>query len=93
MMTDLGPVQYCMDDTKPDGSHPCIMGFFLPTHALHYMDLSVQERQRKVAEHYAKVFKNDKFRNVSEAQLLMLNSLLRRDIPQFQVADSWGPTP
>lgn len=29
MTTDKGPVQYCVDDTKPDGSAPCLMGFIL----------------------------------------------------------------
>lgn len=29
MTTDKGPVQYCVDDTKPDGTAPCLMGFIL----------------------------------------------------------------
>jgi monoamine oxidase len=29
MATDCGPVLYCVDDCKPDGSAPCIMGFIL----------------------------------------------------------------
>jgi monoamine oxidase len=29
MATDSGPVQYTIDDTKPDGTAPCLMGFIL----------------------------------------------------------------
>ena len=24
--TDDGPIGFCLDDTKPDGSFPCLMG-------------------------------------------------------------------
>ena len=44
MVTDLDPVQYCVDDTKPDGSHPCIMGFIQARMARQLMALSPEER-------------------------------------------------
>ena len=43
-MSDHGPVSYCMDDTKPDGSHPAIMGFILANQARNLMHLSQKER-------------------------------------------------
>ena len=64
-MTDLGPVQSCVDDTKPDGSHPCIMGVISSQYAYDLMQLTVEERKIMLAEHYARVYRNEKFRNVS----------------------------
>ncbi|ELU05226.1 hypothetical protein CAPTEDRAFT_132959, partial [Capitella teleta] len=44
MVTDLKPVRYCIDDTKPDGSSPCIMGFIQANAAREIMGMSEQER-------------------------------------------------
>eukprot|EP00914_Ancora_sagittata_P006013 GHVO01012129.1.p1 GENE.GHVO01012129.1~~GHVO01012129.1.p1 ORF type:complete len:413 (+),score=42.71 GHVO01012129.1:67-1239(+) len=62
MITDLNPVQYCVDDTKADGTHPCIMGFIQANAARKMMELTPDQRRDAVCEHYAKVFKCDQFK-------------------------------
>ncbi|KAI8502522.1 hypothetical protein Bbelb_201100 [Branchiostoma belcheri] len=42
--SDIGPVSYCVDDTKPDGSHPAITGFILAGHARDVCEMSPEER-------------------------------------------------
>ncbi|XP_019646178.1 PREDICTED: amine oxidase [flavin-containing] B-like, partial [Branchiostoma belcheri] len=41
--SDIGPVSYCVDDTKPDGSHPAITGFILAGHARDVCEMSPEE--------------------------------------------------
>ena len=65
LVCDQGPVTNCMDDTKPDGSHPCIVGFICHADAIEMSKLSPGERKVRVAEHYANMVKNNKFRYVS----------------------------
>lgn len=60
-VSSSGPVCYCMDDTKPDGTHPAIMGFILANQARHLMYLTKEERREALCKHYAKTFKCDKF--------------------------------
>ena len=62
MGTDSGMVAYCIDDTKPDGSEPAIMGFILADEARRASALSQDERKRRVTEQYARVFGIDDFR-------------------------------
>lgn len=57
MVTDSGPVIFCLDDTKPDGSCPCIMGFILANHARHLVNLKSEERKEILAKHYADTFR------------------------------------
>ena len=57
MLSDVGPIQYSVDDTKPDGSHPALMGFILADRALKYSKLSAEERRDMLAEHYAECFR------------------------------------
>ncbi|XP_015780381.1 PREDICTED: amine oxidase [flavin-containing] A-like [Acropora digitifera] len=54
--SDKGPVEEGYDDTKPDGSHPAIMGFILADRAREVTSLSKSERQKLVCQQYAKVF-------------------------------------
>ncbi|KAI8478086.1 hypothetical protein Bbelb_441850 [Branchiostoma belcheri] len=42
--SDIGPVMYCVDDTKPDGSHPAITGFIVAGHARDVCEMSPEER-------------------------------------------------
>ena len=44
MTSVKGPVIYCVDDTKPDGSSPAIMGFVLANYARDMVRLSPEER-------------------------------------------------
>ena len=57
MWSDVGPVQYCLDDTKPDGSCPALMGFILADCAVKYGKMSSEERREILAEHYAECFR------------------------------------
>ncbi|XP_020603468.1 amine oxidase [flavin-containing] B-like [Orbicella faveolata] len=54
--SDEGPVEEGYDDTKPDGSHPAIMGFILADQARETTTLTKQERQKRVCEQYAKIY-------------------------------------
>lgn len=45
-----------MDDTKPDGTRPCIMGFVLSDQAAQWSDKTPQERQEALGSYYAKLF-------------------------------------
>ncbi|MBN3303411.1 AOF oxidase, partial [Amia calva] len=49
------PISMTLDDTKPDGSCPCIMGFILARKARHLIHLSKDERQQRICQIYAKV--------------------------------------
>ncbi|XP_078613244.1 amine oxidase [flavin-containing] B-like isoform X1 [Branchiostoma floridae x Branchiostoma japonicum] len=60
-MSDTGPVVACMDDTKPDGSFPALVGFITSTQAKKVCDMSVEERKQAVCEHYAEVFQCPEF--------------------------------
>ncbi|KAK3596897.1 hypothetical protein CHS0354_031674 [Potamilus streckersoni] len=60
-VSDTGIVSYCIDDTKPDGSHPAIMGFILADKAREVIHMTKEERRQAVCEHYRNVFKSTKF--------------------------------
>ncbi|XP_077150934.1 amine oxidase [flavin-containing] A-like isoform X1 [Ranitomeya variabilis] len=49
------PIGFTLDDTKPDGSAPAIVGFILSRKASLFANLSKEERKRKICEYYAKV--------------------------------------
>ena len=49
------PVVYCIDDTKPDGSFPAIMGFVSGIMCRTLQSKTKQERMRIIQDHYAKV--------------------------------------
>ncbi|KAI1241513.1 hypothetical protein IHE44_0004986 [Lamprotornis superbus] len=48
------PIGITIDDTKPDGTFPAIMGFILTRKAFKLAHLSKEERKRKICEAYAK---------------------------------------
>lgn len=60
-LSDSGPVAACIDDTKPDGSHPSIMGFILADRAREMVSMTAEERKQALCEHYAKAFRSKKF--------------------------------
>ncbi|XP_075336266.1 amine oxidase [flavin-containing] [Odontesthes bonariensis] len=49
------PIGLTLDDTKPDGSVPAIMGFILARKCRKLCLLSKEERMRKICENYSKV--------------------------------------
>ncbi|XP_010837722.1 PREDICTED: amine oxidase [flavin-containing] B-like [Bison bison bison] len=49
------PVAYALDDTKPDGSYPAIIGFILAHKARKLARLTKEERLKKLCDLYAKV--------------------------------------
>ncbi|XP_078514431.1 amine oxidase [flavin-containing] A-like [Lissotriton helveticus] len=55
MEDDDCPIGLTLDDTKPDGSFPAIMGFILARKATKLASLSKEERKRRICELYAKV--------------------------------------
>ncbi|XP_019644072.1 PREDICTED: amine oxidase [flavin-containing] B-like isoform X2 [Branchiostoma belcheri] len=60
-LSDKGPVNGCMDDTKPDGSHPAIVGFISSTHARELCEMSPEQRKQAVCKHYAEIFQCPEF--------------------------------
>ena len=51
IITDKPPIMYCMDDTKPDGSHPALMGLILGNEARQLQHLS---KERRLYQHSSK---------------------------------------
>lgn len=58
MVCDKGPAIVTMDDTKPDGSLPAIMGFVPADQAVYWGGKSKEDRQKALAAHYAAVFQD-----------------------------------
>ncbi|XP_036600134.1 amine oxidase [flavin-containing] A [Trichosurus vulpecula] len=52
---DDAPISITLDDSKPDGSVPAIMGFILARKAHQLASISKELRKRKICELYAKV--------------------------------------
>ncbi|XP_012693030.2 amine oxidase [flavin-containing] isoform X2 [Clupea harengus] len=49
------PIGLTLDDTKPDGSVPCIMGFILSRKCRKLCDLTKEERLKRICEIYSRV--------------------------------------
>lgn len=60
MVCDDGIVMVTIDDTKPDGSKPALMGFVLAREASAVYNETPEERSRRIARHYAKVFNDNR---------------------------------
>jgi monoamine oxidase len=58
-VADEGISVVTYDDSKPDGSRPCIMGFVLSGEAARWSARTPGERQAALARHYAAVFGTD----------------------------------
>ena len=56
-VSDTGVIDYCLDDTKPDGGHPALMGFVALERAKDFLRLSKEERMKAVAKFYAETFR------------------------------------
>nr|XP_008105637.1 PREDICTED: amine oxidase [flavin-containing] A [Anolis carolinensis] len=55
IVDEEAPISVTLDDTKPDGSVPAIMGFILARKAFRLAELSKEERKKRICELYAKV--------------------------------------
>lgn len=60
IVSDKGPAIVTMDDTKPDGTLPAIMGFLPGDQAVLWGGKSQEERKRALAAHYAAVFQDER---------------------------------
>ncbi|XP_028401719.1 amine oxidase [flavin-containing] B-like [Dendronephthya gigantea] len=58
--SDSGPVYVTLDDSKPDGSYPALMGFIVGEQARFWCKKSGEERKQAVCEQYAKAFNTNK---------------------------------
>ncbi|XP_022288515.2 amine oxidase [flavin-containing] B-like [Crassostrea virginica] len=56
---DGAVVEFTLDDTKDDGSHPALMGFVLADKAKRFVSMTPEERKKSISQMYAKVFKSD----------------------------------
>lgn len=52
------PIELTLDDCKPDGSVPAIMGFILARKARRLVNLTKEARKQKICEIYAKVLES-----------------------------------
>ncbi|ELT91172.1 hypothetical protein CAPTEDRAFT_178716 [Capitella teleta] len=52
----VAPIDMAMDDTKPDGSYPAIIGFVSAYKASQLSHLSTDERKQLIAEEYARAY-------------------------------------
>nr|XP_032834967.1 amine oxidase [flavin-containing]-like [Petromyzon marinus] len=55
ILDEESPIGLTMDDCKPDGSYPAIMGFILSRKARRLASLSKEERCRRICDVYARV--------------------------------------
>ncbi|XP_051877414.1 amine oxidase [flavin-containing]-like [Pristis pectinata] len=53
------PISLTLDDTKPDGSHPAIMGFILARKARFLLSLTKAERKKRICQIYARVLETE----------------------------------
>ena len=51
-----GPVIFCIDDTKPNGRHPCLVGFIVADNAKDFARFSEEGKKKLVTKHYAETF-------------------------------------
>ncbi|XP_064635285.1 amine oxidase [flavin-containing] B-like [Lineus longissimus] len=51
-----GPVENSLNDTKPDGSYPCLVGFINGEKAKEFTSLTKEERKQQQADYYAEMF-------------------------------------
>eukprot|EP00105_Crassostrea_gigas_P030254 XP_011452496.1 PREDICTED: amine oxidase [flavin-containing] A isoform X1 [Crassostrea gigas] len=56
---DAAIVEFTLDDTKHDGSHPALMGFILADKAKRFVSMTPEEKKESICRLYAKVFKSD----------------------------------
>ena len=63
-----GPISYTLDDTKPDGTYPAIVGFIIGERAKLMLAKSKEERLRIICKSYAKALGSDKALQVSVHQ-------------------------
>ncbi|CUF94534.1 monoamine oxidase a, putative, partial [Bodo saltans] len=56
---DKGISYVCFEDTKSDGSKPCIMGFVISDMAAKVASLTQAERCEMLTQHYATIFETD----------------------------------
>ncbi|XP_068602341.1 amine oxidase [flavin-containing] [Brachionichthys hirsutus] len=56
---DDAPIGLTLDDTKPDGTAPAIMGFILSSRCRTLTSLTKEERLKKICEIYARVLGTD----------------------------------
>ncbi|XP_076353929.1 amine oxidase [flavin-containing] B-like [Tachypleus tridentatus] len=56
--TDEYPVSFSLDDTKPDGSVPAIIGFVVGDKLRRLASLSSEERKQLIARSYSKILKS-----------------------------------
>ena len=57
---EQGPISYTLDDTKPDGTYPAIVGFIIGDRAKLMLEKSRQERLRIICDSYAKALGSEK---------------------------------
>ncbi|KAF7494167.1 Amine oxidase [flavin-containing] B [Sarcoptes scabiei] len=55
-----GPITYTVDDTKPDGSYPAIVGFMIGDRARKMLQKSKEERMRYVCQSFAFALNSEK---------------------------------
>ncbi|XP_053403763.1 amine oxidase [flavin-containing] B-like [Mercenaria mercenaria] len=60
-MSSDGVCAYCIDDTKPNGKHPAIMGFILADRARKMACTTPEDRKQALCAHFAWVFDCDDF--------------------------------
>lgn len=58
------PVVYTIDDTKPDGTYPAIIGFMPADRARTLLKLTKEQRLEMVKETYRRAFRSDKANDV-----------------------------
>ncbi|XP_053562467.1 amine oxidase [flavin-containing] A-like [Bombina bombina] len=59
IVDDKSPIEVTLDDTKPDGSVPAIVGFIMARKSSVLTHLSKEERKKRICEYYAKALESE----------------------------------
>uniref|UniRef100_A0A8C4VDT5 monoamine oxidase n=1 Tax=Gopherus evgoodei TaxID=1825980 RepID=A0A8C4VDT5_9SAUR len=84
------PISITLDDSKPDGSVPAIIGFILTRKAYRLARVSKEERKRKICELYAKVMGSEEALHVRNHCLTIRQPLGRIYFAGTETATQWS---
>ena len=62
-VSTIGPVTEWMDDTKPNGKNPALVGFICGKEYIAWSSKTTEERRKAVCEHYAALYNLPELKN------------------------------
>lgn len=69
---ESGPITYTLDDTKPDGTYPAVVGFIIGNRAKEMLAKTKEERLRFICDSYAKALGSHLAKEVSSSEFVFV---------------------